>query len=146
MESARRLEGEEVGDASEEEEEEEEASSLGVDVEFEVIMSQECPTLECEDSEEIASAMYDDVATEFQEKVEDGSLTEDIQERADAEGVPQLREVTISANSLKVSEPKTTVRVTKDKRVEGDDDDFDGAVKPGLLLSITLGVVVGWIH
>ena len=86
-------------------------------------MSQECPTLECEDSEEVASAMYDEVATEFQEKVEDGSLSEDIQEKAVAEGVPQLRDVTVSADSLTVSEPKTTVRVTKDKRVNVDDDE-----------------------
>jgi len=137
MESTRRLEGGELGDAPEEEE----ASSLGVDVEFEVILSKECSTLECEDSEEIASTMYDEVATEFQEKVDDGSLTEDIQEKAEAKGVPQLRDVTISANSLTVSEPKTTVRVTKDKRVR-DDDDSDGAVKSGTLLSIILGVAV----
>jgi hypothetical protein len=97
----------------------EENATQGVDVEFEVIMTKQCDSAKCDNSEDLSTALYDEVTNGLKAKIDNGSLTTAIQEEAEAEGVSELTSVTVKVDSLKTSAPKVTV-----KEVEGTDDDL----------------------
>jgi len=87
----------------------EEGDSSGIDVEFEVVMKKECSTAACDDSDAISSTLYSQVTTGLKAKVDDGEMARVIQEEAELEGVSELGNVTVSADSFMVSAAKITV-------------------------------------
>ena len=91
-----------------------ESSSVGVDVEFEVIFSQKCEEVDtCDDSKDTLLEEADIFSSDIVAKVEDGSLSDSIVEKANEEGIELLKNVTVSPSSLKVSAPSATVIIKK---------------------------------
>ena len=119
-------------------------ATSGVDVEFEVTMTKQCDSAKCEDSAEIANALYDEVTADLKTKVEDGSVSSAIQKEADDEGVSQLKNVTVNSSSLKVGAAKVTVTEgTKNETPEVPKDDDDNAsVMQGHGVTLSIMVVV----
>jgi len=119
----------------------------GVEVEFEVIMTQTCTSAKCEDSETnaISTTLYEDVTSNLKTKVESGELTTSIQEKAEVSGVSALSDVSISADSLQVSEAKVTVKEASEEEnpVDPPDDDDSASSRrgPGVTLSVLAGFV-----
>lgn len=120
-------------------------ASSGVDVEFEVIMSQTCADEVCEASEidSIESSLYADVTATIEQKVTSGELTASIQEEAVSNGVDQLASVSVSASSLQIGEAKVVVKEGSDNNMDDDDDDWSASSKHGmgLAVSILIGAV-----
>ena len=83
----------------------------GIDIDFEVIMDATCNTITCDNSDEIASSLYNQVTTDLKAQVEDGEVSRVIQEEAASNGVPELANVTVSSNSFTVTAAKVTVQV-----------------------------------
>jgi hypothetical protein len=98
----------------------------GVDVEFEVTITETCEDAECSNSKDISDSVYSDATTKLQKNVEDGSLTTAIQEEADADGVSELANVSIKPDSLKASAPTVTVKQA-DPETDNDPTDDDSA-------------------
>ena len=95
----------------------------GVEVEFEVTITETCEDADCNNSEDISNAVYDNVTSDLKKKVEDGSLSTAIQEEADAEGVSELANVSVKPDSLKASEPTVTVKKAEPETDDDTDDD-----------------------
>lgn len=95
----------------------------GVEVEFEVIITETCDDAECSNSEDISAAAYKEVTGELQKKVQDGSLSTAIQEEADAEGISELANVSVKPDSLKASGPQVTVKKADPETDDTTDDD-----------------------
>ncbi|KAL7482197.1 hypothetical protein ACHAW6_007888 [Cyclotella cf. meneghiniana] len=97
----------------------------GVDVEFEVIITEQCKDAACINSEDISAAVYEEVTSNLKAKVEDGSLSAVIRDEADAEGVSELANATVKNDSLKASVPIVTVKkaqtITENDDVPDDD-------------------------
>ncbi len=106
-----------------------EDSSIGVDVEFEVIFSEVCLDDECEDSKETLLKEADVLSSDIVAKVEDGSLSASIQEKAAEQEIEVLKSITVSPSSLKVSAPSATVTIKKTQEEEVPDDDSAGPIQ-----------------
>jgi len=124
---------------------EEEEAATGVDLEFEVILVQTCSSAKCDDEEadDVSATLYFDVTEDIKAKVESGDLTSSIQEQAVALGISELSEVSVSPDSLQVSEAKVTVKEAQeddDDSVDPPDDD-SGSSRIGISLSIAAGFV-----
>jgi hypothetical protein len=119
-------------------------SAQGVEVEFEVTITQTCEDAECSNSEDISAAVYSDATTKLQKKVEDGSLTTAIQEEADADGVPELTNVSIKPDSLKASAPTVTVKKVDPETDDDptDDDSASSAIKSAIALLVVTASVL----
>ena len=98
---------------------EEDGNNIGVDVEFEVMLSTVCDTEDtCNESKESLVNEATAVSTELAEKVEDGSIEETIKEKATQLDVALLKAISISPTSLQVSEIKATIIIKKDSKEE----------------------------
>jgi len=100
-----------------------EDSSLGVDVEFEVIFSEVCSDDECQDSKETLLKEADVLSSVIVAKVEDGSLSTSIQEKAAEQEIEVLKSISVSPNSLQVSAPSATVIIKKNQEEDVPDED-----------------------
>eukprot|EP00986_Skeletonema_menzelii_P014275 scaffold9235_cov152-Skeletonema_menzelii.AAC.5 len=120
-----------------------ENSSLGVDVEFEVIFSEICSEETCNDSKDTLLKEADVFSSDIVAKVEDGSLSKSIKEKAGSSSdlSESLREVfkniSVSPTSLKVSDPLATVIIKKEQEEEVPEDDSAAHVQR-LTLSVAL--------
>jgi len=83
--------------------------SSGVDVEFEVIMTKECNTTTCDNSDEISSTLYDEITSDLKASVEDGEMARAIRQEAETEGVSAFSNVTVNSDSLQVSAATVTI-------------------------------------
>ena len=124
-------------------------SSRGVDVEFEVILKEQCESLKCDNSDEMSEALYTSVTSDFQTKVESGELTSNLQDKAADAGLSELRNVSI--NSVQVSEATVTVREAQDNTLPVDDDETDNdddsaASGFGTVLSLSAVVLSVFLH
>jgi len=99
----------------------------GVDVEFEIIMTQACSSAKCDDleAEEISQTLYEKVTSDFEEKVASGELTTSIQEKAESAGVSEMSNVTISASTLQVGQAKVTIKEAQEGNSPPDPTDDD---------------------
>ena len=117
----------------------------GVDIKFEIIMTQTCSSAKCEDSEadKISATLYHNVTSEFEEKVSSGELAKSIQAEAEATGVSEMSHVTLNASTLQVGQAKVTVKESKENKtndpsrspselpVDPSDDDGNSSLKHG---------------
>ncbi|KAL7467248.1 hypothetical protein ACHAXS_007493 [Conticribra weissflogii] len=119
------------------------SSSTGVDVEFEVIMTKQCDTAKCTESAQVSDSLYTEVTTDLKSKMESGSVTTAIQEKAKEEGVTQLENISVSVSSLTVSEAKVTVTEGSPNDDTDDDTFISASIQTGhdALLPIMLGMV-----
>lgn len=119
------------------------ATSAGVDVEFEVIITKQCDTAKCTESAQVSDSLYTEVTTDIKTKMESGSLTTAIQEKAKEDGVTQLENISVSVSSLTVSDAKVTVTEGSQNDDTGDDTSDSASIQPGhgAILSIVLGMV-----
>eukprot|EP00804_Cyclotella_cryptica_P013363 CCRYP_005136-RD/>CCRYP_005136-RD protein AED:0.04 eAED:0.04 QI:1304/1/1/1/0.8/0.66/6/293/1173 len=99
----------------------------GVDVEFEVIITEQCNDSACNNSEDLSATVYGEVTSDLKAKVEDGTLSTVIQEEADAEGVSELANVSVKNDSLKASVPTVTVKPAPTSTENDDVTDDDSA-------------------
>ena len=120
-----------------------EGTSLGVDVEFEVIFTETCSEEECNDAKEIEDSLLqeaDAVSSDIAARVEDGSITASIQQKAVEQDIEVMK--SISVNEVKVSEPSATVIIKKEQEEEVPDDDDDSAAPvQGCMNAMALAIV-----
>ena len=110
----------------------------GVEVEFEVTITETCEDAECSNSEDLSAAVYDNVTSDLKKKVEDGSLSTAIQEEADAEGVAELTNVSVKPDSLKASEPIVTVKKAEPETDDDPNDDDSASSKFKSTLAVAI--------
>ena len=126
----------------------EEDSLGGVEVEFEIIMTQVCSSAKCEETEvaEISESLYQEVSSDFEQKVTSGELTTSIQEEAESRGVSEMSDVVVNASAVHVGKAKVTVKEAKEVDAPADPTDDDGISSSrhsrGTLLSAFVGVVL----
>mmetsp|Transcript_21524 Transcript_21524/g.41171 ORF Transcript_21524/g.41171 Transcript_21524/m.41171 type:complete len:750 (+) Transcript_21524:464-2713(+) len=119
------------------------SSSTGVDVEFEVIMTKQCDTAKCTESDHVSDSLYTEVTKDLKTKMESGSVTTAIQEKAKEDGVTQLENISVSVSSLTVSDAKVTVTEGSQNDDTGNDTSDSASIQTGhgAILSIVLGMV-----
>ena len=118
------------------------ASSGGVDVQFEIILTETCDSLKCDEADSLSEELYQTVTTDFAKQVESGALTTSIQTQAADAGVESLSSVSIS--SVKTGQPTVTVREAKDQTLPtdpDDDDDSSSHILATMVSSLVLVVV-----
>ena len=105
-------------------EEENSNENGGVDVEFEIIFSERCDGGdECDDYKENLLKEANVFSTDIVQKVEDGSLSTEIQKKAAEQEIEVLKSISVSPTSLKVSAPEATVTIVKEQQEEVPDED-----------------------
>jgi len=115
-----------------------EDSSLGVDVEFEVIFTEPCSEETCDDSKETLLKVADDFSSDIVAKVEDGTLSTSIKEKATEQEIEVLKSISVSPNSLKVSAPSATVIIKKEQEEEVPDEEDSAASIQGVSLGVAI--------
>jgi hypothetical protein len=120
---------------------EENGNNIGVDVEFEVLLSTVCDTEDtCNESKESLVNEATAVSTELSQKVEDGSIEETIKEKATQQDVALLKAISISPTSLQVSEIKATIIIKKDSKEEIPDSSSSMVTISNLLVAAAVVV------
>jgi len=116
------------------------ASSGGVEVQFEIILTEQCASLKCDEADTLSEELYQTVTNDFSGKVESGALTESIQTKAAEKGVESLENVSIS--SVKTGQPTVTVKEAKDQTLPTDPDDDDDSSSHVLATMASLAIVL----
>ena len=80
---------------------------------FEAILSEDCQTSTCQEFEvdELSTLLAQDFESNVRSKIENGELTDAIQEEATIASVSELQDVTVESDSLEISELTVTVRL-----------------------------------
>ena len=94
----------------------------GLEVKFEVTMTSDCDTPDCNEADEVADTMYNDVKETFQAALTSGELVTAIQEEAEAEGITVLESVSVDADSFEAQEMVVKVETVDDNTDDGNDD------------------------
>jgi len=117
-------------------------STGGVDVQFEITMTESCSSAKCDASEadQISETLYQDVTSDLKSKVESGELTTAIQEKAEATGVSELITVSVSASTMQVSDAVVTVKEANEV-IPDDPTDDDEATSASAMLRAMLSLL-----
>ena len=117
-----------------------EDSSSGVDVQFEIILTETCDSLKCDEADTLSEELYQTVTSDFTNQVESGALTTSIQTKAADAGVESLSSVSIS--SVKHGQPTVTVKEAEDQTLPTDPEDDDDSSCHGLTTMVSSLVLV----
>ena len=115
----------------------------GVDVQFEIVLKEQCDTAKCDNSAEMSKTLYQDVTSNIKAKVESGELTTSIQEAATSSGVPALAKASVNASSLQVDEATVTVKKAPEAPVNPNSAPTRvGAVGAALILATAIATIL----
>ena len=115
----------------------------GVDVQFEIVLKEQCDTAKCDNSAEMSKTLYQDVTSNIKAKVESGELTTSIQEAATSSGVPALAKASVNASSLQVDEATVSVKKAPEAPVNPNSAPTRvGAVGAALVLATAVATIL----